>query len=292
METIVIRSEDWLKNAGIIGLYRILEEEESDEKSSISLEEDQIRFSAELLQNFSEKYFRYFIKQYKNVLSLYRTLNFKENISQFKEKNYENFGKEDLEKLNEHVENVKKYLKSNLIPATFPDEIFQFQISYDENEDRWKYLREKIKEKPLIAVPYKDKVYAISTVSTINEVFGNFFPSLFHPREGSAYAPVEYPEVTEIVPKIHEAGGLAVLAPPAGYDRYDGKEELLPVGFDGVEGWHPRNHSYEPERLSGFCREHGLIMTGGTDFHGLYTKKPNPLGTCTTGDDQVELMKK
>lgn len=68
--------------------------------------------------------------------------------------------------------NTKKYLKINLIPATFPDEIFQFQISYDENENRWKYLREKIKEKPLIAVPYKDKVYAISTVSTINEVFG------------------------------------------------------------------------------------------------------------------------
>lgn len=67
---------------------------------------------------------------------------------------------------------VQKYLKSNLIPATFPDEIFQFQISYDKNENRWKYLREKIKEKPLIAVPYKDKVYAISTVSTINEVFG------------------------------------------------------------------------------------------------------------------------
>ena len=43
---------------------------------------------------------------------------------------------------------AKKYLKSNLIPATFPDEIFQFQISYDKNENRWKYLREKIKEKP------------------------------------------------------------------------------------------------------------------------------------------------
>ena len=27
---------------------------------------------------------------------------------------------------------TKKYLKSNLIPATFPDEIFQFQISYDK----------------------------------------------------------------------------------------------------------------------------------------------------------------
>ena len=104
--------------------------------------------------------------------------------------------------------------------------------------------------------------------------------------------PVEYPEVTEIVPKIHEAGGLAVLAHPAVYDSYDVMEELLPLGLDGVEVCHPRNHPDDPERLSGFCREHGLIMTGGTDFHGLYTKKPNPLGTCTTGDDQVELMKK
>lgn len=73
-----------------------------------------------------------------------------------------------------HDGSTKKYLKSNLIPATFPDEIFQFQISYDKNENRWKYLREKIKEKPLIAVPYKDKVYAISTVSTIRSFWEKF----------------------------------------------------------------------------------------------------------------------
>lgn len=52
---------------------------------------------------------------------------------------------------------VQKYLKSNLIPATFPDEIFQFQISYDKNENRWKYLREKIKEKPLLLYHIKTK---------------------------------------------------------------------------------------------------------------------------------------
>ena len=138
----------------------------------------------------------------------------------------------------------------------------------------------------------KHIMHALLDAGYTNEIFGDLFRSLFHPREGSAYAPVEYPEVTEIVPKIHEAGGLAVLAHPAVYDSYDVMEELLPLGLDGVEVWHPRNHPDDPERLSGFCREHGLIMTGGTDFHGLYTKKPNPLGTCTTGDDQVELMKK
>lgn len=135
-------------------------------------------------------------------------------------------------------------------------------------------------------------MHALLDAGYTNEIFGDLFRSLFHPKEGSAYAPVEYPEVTEIVPKIHEAGGLAVLAHPAVYDSYDVMEELLPLGLDGVEVWHPRNHPDDPERLSGFCREHGLIMTGGTDFHGLYTKKPNPLGTSTTGDDQVELMKK
>ena len=61
--------------------------------------------------------------------------------------------------------------------------------------------------------------------------FGDLFRSLFHPKEGSAYAPVEYPEVTEIVPKIHEAGGLAVLAHPAVYDSYDVMEELLALAW-------------------------------------------------------------
>ncbi|CAL7914279.1 type I-B CRISPR-associated protein Cas8b1/Cst1 [Fusobacterium necrophorum] len=118
VEKIVIRSEDWLKNAGIVGLYRILKER--DERADIFVEEEQISFSADLLQNFSEKYFQYFIKRYKNVLSLYRILNFTANISQYEEKNYETFHEEDLEKLNDHVEDVKKYLKSNSYRAMYP----------------------------------------------------------------------------------------------------------------------------------------------------------------------------
>ena len=121
---------------------------------------------------------------------------------------------------------------------------------------------------------YKQHImHALLDAGYTNEIFGDLFRSLFHPKEGSAYAPVEYPEVTEIVPKIHEAGGLAVLAHPAVYDSYDVMEELLPLGLDGVEVWHPRNHPDDPERLSGFCREHGLIMTGGNGFsRAVYEK--------------------
>ena len=66
-----------------------------------------------------------------------------------------------------------KYIKSNLIPVVFPKEIFQFQVSIGNGINRWKYVRDKIENKGIAAVPFKDKIYAISTVSMINEVFGH-----------------------------------------------------------------------------------------------------------------------
>ena len=122
-------------------------------------------------------------------------------------------------------------------------------------------------------------------------IFGDLFRHLFHPKEGVAYVKVEYPSAKEVLQKIHEAGGLAVLAHPAVYDSYDLMEELVPLGLDGVEVWHPRNRAGDEDRLSAFCERHHLIMTGGTDFHGVYTSQPKPLGTCTAPDDQVAQLK-
>lgn len=66
-----------------------------------------------------------------------------------------------------------KYLKSNLSPVLFPKEIFQFQVSFDKTKSKWQYIREKTNNKGIIAVPYRDKVYSISTASMIQDIFGN-----------------------------------------------------------------------------------------------------------------------
>lgn len=71
-----------------------------------------------------------------------------------------------------HVTRTDKYLKSNLYPIIFPKELFQFEIEYYENESPWALLREITKGQNIIAVPYKQKVYALSTGSFINNVFG------------------------------------------------------------------------------------------------------------------------
>lgn len=71
-----------------------------------------------------------------------------------------------------HITKTDKYLKSNLYPIIFPKELFQFEIEYKGEERPWSFLREITKGQNIIAVPYKQKVYALSTGSAINNVFG------------------------------------------------------------------------------------------------------------------------
>lgn len=133
-------------------------------------------------------------------------------------------------------------------------------------------------------------MHALMDAGYTNAIYGDLFRELFDSRKGKVYAKVEYPEVREVIEIIHKAGGLAVLAHPAEYDSYDLLEELADIGLDGVEVNHPRNREGDEERLSAFASTHKLVMTGGTDFHGMYSSKFYPVGTFTTPQEQVEAL--
>lgn len=139
--------------------------------------------------------------------------------------------------------------------------------------------------KPHIMNSLMDAGYATS-------VYGDLFQKLFHPKTGLAYVEPEYPDVFDVLEQVHGAGGLAVLAHPSVYDSYDLLPELTVLGLDGVEVWHPRNQPGDEERLCAFALDHDLVMTGGTDFHGMYSQKPHPIGSCTTPPEQLEALKK
>ena len=42
--------------------------------------------------------------------------------------------------------------------------------------------------------------------------------------------------------------------------------------------------------LAAFAREHRLLMTGGSDFHGLYSDNPVRLGDRTTPEDDFRAL--
>lgn len=71
---------------------------------------------------------------------------------------------------------------------------------------------------------------------------------------------------------IRQAGGAAVLAHPAVMDQsLSGLPELLPelcrAGLVGMETHYPAHSRQQHQQLRQLAARHGLITTGGTDFH-------------------------
>jgi predicted metal-dependent phosphoesterase TrpH len=94
-------------------------------------------------------------------------------------------------------------------------------------------------------------------------------------RGRPAYEPNAELSAREAIEMVHAAGGVAVLAHPplsGGVDSPGGLvafiERLVPLGLDGVEVWHPSHKPTAMRRLRRIAAAHGLLETGGSDFHG------------------------
>lgn len=86
---------------------------------------------------------------------------------------------------------------------------------------------------------------------------------------------------------IHRAGGLAVLAHPGQLDpemRIQSPliRELALRGLDGLELYYPTHTRRMKKKLKAIAMEHGLLLTGGSDFHGA-TRPAHRLASCAEG---------
>lgn len=99
-----------------------------------------------------------------------------------------------------------------------------------------------------------------------------------------------YPSVGTAVEMIHRSGGIAFLAHLYIYAharefRRELAELVKEFGLDGVECAHSAFSPDQIADLNGFCREQGLLRSGGSDYHG--SRKPGvELGT---GCGQLEV---
>ncbi len=94
----------------------------------------------------------------------------------------------------------------------------------------------------------------------------------------------EEPTLVEAVQRVHAAGGLASLAHPVRLPRRDRASleallaSLCAVGLQGIEVYHSEHSPADIELYLSLARQFGLIVTGGSDFHG--DNKPSiALGT-------------
>ena len=122
-------------------------------------------------------------------------------------------------------------------------------------------------------------------------IFGELFNSLFKKGgENCVLVEATYPSPEETLEAIHDAGGIAVLAHPAFLDNFDEIDDYIEMGLDGIEVWHPSATDADIEMLGSICKKHKLLMTGGSDFHGIYGSSTVTLGTCTTPDEHLDKL--
>lgn len=126
-----------------------------------------------------------------------------------------------------------------------------------------------------------------------DELFGELFRKLFSSKIGLASSHIDYPDVFDIIEEVHAAGGAAVLAHPSEYEGMDLLAELCERKLiDGIEAYHPQNREEDCREILRLADKYSLPVTGGSDFHGFYTRQPRPLGTCSTTADQVVRLRK
>ena len=83
---------------------------------------------------------------------------------------------------------------------------------------------------------------------------------------------------TDAVCLIKEAGGTAILAHPLLYGLSNTNlqkmiDELKPAGLDGLEAIYSTYTTGEEQQMKRLARENGLLISGGSDFHG--SNKPD-----------------
>lgn len=122
-------------------------------------------------------------------------------------------------------------------------------------------------------------------------IYKETYKELFGFETGKVLHNPQYEPVQQVLGAIHEAKGVAVIAHPSVYKSMPLVEELAARGdIDGVEIEHPRNTPHDKLRLYQLAAQHNLIVTGGTDFHGMNMGTPRPLGTCTTAPEQIQKL--
>jgi 3',5'-nucleoside bisphosphate phosphatase len=85
--------------------------------------------------------------------------------------------------------------------------------------------------------------------------------------QGLAFVPRPAFPPARAIEMLHAAGGLSVLAHPGGAVSADELGRLVDAGLRGVEVWHPQHGQGLVRRWRDLARQHGLLETGGTDFH-------------------------
>lgn len=120
---------------------------------------------------------------------------------------------------------------------------------------------------------------------------GELYKKLFTKKsDESILVTPKYEDVKSVIDAVHEAGGVAVLSHPYASDCLDIIDDIISYGIDGIEVIHPSADEEQQNALKQIAAKNKLLITGGSDFHGLYNRYPVSPGDYLTSDECLHAL--
>ena len=112
-------------------------------------------------------------------------------------------------------------------------------------------------------------------------------------QQGAAgYVPRRGTSPAEVVAIIHEAGGVASLAHPGVTKRDHLIPPLAAAGLDALEASHGDHDAETEARYRALAQELGLLVTGGSDYHGDGGYRAAVLGSVSLPPGDLDALRR
>jgi hypothetical protein len=136
--------------------------------------------------------------------------------------------------------------------------------------------------RPLIAKALVKAGHAADTREAFDRLIGDRKPA-FIARRG--------PTPAEVIAIIVRAGGLASLAHPGLLKRDDLIPGMIDAGLTAIEAFHSEHDAPTTERYLDFAARHGILVSGGSDYHGEKERRRTAFGTVGLPHNHFEMLK-
>jgi predicted metal-dependent phosphoesterase TrpH len=131
-----------------------------------------------------------------------------------------------------------------------------------------------------------DALMAAGHVGSRDEAFDRFLSAA-----GPAFVPRRGLRPEGVIDLLHQAGGLASMAHPGVTRRDDLLPALAAAGLDALEACHADHDPATEARYRALARELGMLVTGGSDFHGADAgHRVNAIGGVTLPREDFERL--
>lgn len=119
---------------------------------------------------------------------------------------------------------------------------------------------------------------------TVSEAFQRYIG-----RGKPFYVPKDSPSPADVVAQLVTLGAVPVLAHPG----VTGADALIPdlvaAGLRGIEAYHADHSPQDRLRYAAIAESYGLLVTGGTDYHGPHAPNPD-LGSVDVPEPAIRAL--